>query len=358
MGYGIHKGEALVRVATETKTIMSSRKKYKINPETLLYEIDKVSAKSRFLDFLFKSLGMIAMCFVYFWLYTSVFGLELPKTTILKKQNAEWVSRLEVLGKEMEQCESTLAGLQMRDDQIYRNIFGMNEISPEVRNAGFGGVNRYSYLDVMGPNSLLLRTTMRQDILTKKTYVQSKSFDEISAISKRAGDMASCIPAISPFLTDDSKYTLTSPFGYRSDPITGSSKMHTGFDFACPPGNPVYATGDGVIESVKFELFGYGNSVVIDHGFGYKTRYAHMKSIYVAEGMSIKRGECLGESGNSGRVTGPHLHYEVMYRDEYVNPENYMDLTMPKEEYAEMVKKAAQQSSKVLTPHTRVKMPN
>ena len=336
---------------------MSSMRKYRINPETLLYEIDKVSVKSRFLKILFTLAGTAVLCLVYFWFYTAVLGLELPKTTILKKKNADWVSKIEVLSKQMDEDESTLAGLQMRDDQIYRNIFGMNEISPEVRNAGFGGVNRYEYLDIMGPNSLLKKTTMRLDVLTKKTYVQSKSFDEISAISKRAGDMASCIPAISPFLTDDTKYRLTSPFGYRSDPINGTSKMHTGFDFACPPGNPVYATGDGVVESVKFELFGYGNSVVIDHGFGYKTRYAHMRSIYVAEGMSIKRGECIGESGNSGRVTGPHLHYEVMYRDEYVDPENYMDLTMPKEEYAEMVKKAAQESSKVLTPHTRVKIP-
>mgnify|MGYP004678073941 FL=1 len=160
--------------------------------------------------------------------------------------------------------------------------------------------------------------------------------------------MASCIPAIPPVLPDKSKYRISSTFGYRSDPISGVSKMHTGFDFACKPGNPVYASGDGVVSSVSFDLFNYGNSVVIDHGFGYKTRYAHLKTIFVAEGMKLKRGECIGESGNSGKSTGPHLHYEVIYRGRFVNPVNYFDLEMPVEEYASMVKNTAKESNNII----------
>ena len=113
------------------------------------------------------------------------------------------------------------------------------------------------------------------------------------------------------------------------------------------PGNRLYATGDGVVESVKFELFGYGNQVLIDHGFGYKTRYAHMKAICVVEGMKVKRGECIGLSGNSGRSSGPHLHYEVMYKGAYVNPANYYDLTITPEEYATMVQHTADISEKI-----------
>jgi murein DD-endopeptidase MepM/ murein hydrolase activator NlpD len=113
------------------------------------------------------------------------------------------------------------------------------------------------------------------------------------------------------------------------------------------PGNRLYATGDGVVESVKFELFGYGNQVVIDHGFGYKTRYAHMKTISVVEGMKVKRGECIGLSGNSGRSSGPHLHYEVIYKGAYVNPSNYYDLSITQEEYATMVQDVADASKKV-----------
>ena len=127
--------------------------------------------------------------------------------------------------------------------------------------------------------------------MTKKTAVQSRSFDEVSQLSKRAGDMASCMPAIPPIVPDRQIYRLSSSFGYRSDPFTGKSKRHTGVDFALKPGNPLYATGDGVIEKVAFQLFGYGNYVLIDHGFGYKTRYAHLKTICVAEGMKMAPAE-------------------------------------------------------------------
>lgn len=332
---------------------MSEFKRYKLNPETLLYEIEKVSAKSRAVKIVMLVAASIALSSVYFWLATDVFGLELPKTVLLKKTNARWISRMELMNRQMDIYDASLEGLGIRDDEIYRNIFGMNVIPDEVRNAGFGGVNRYEFLDVLPENSILRSTTVRLDVLTKKTYVQSRSYDEIEAMSKKAGDMASCIPAVPPIAPDKSKYRLSSPYGYRSDPITGVSKMHTGFDFACKPGNPVYATGDGTVESVSFEFFGYGNSVLIDHGFGYKTRYAHLKMVYVSEGMKLKRGECIGETGNSGRSTGPHLHYEVMYRGRYVNPYNYFDMTMPLDEYSSMVSKVGDESENVISGRFR-----
>ena len=332
---------------------MSKFKRYKLNPETLLYEIEKVSAKSRVLKTVVLVAASMALSLVYLWLFTSVLGFELPKTALLKMKNARWTSSMELMNRQLDMYEATLQGLSIRDDEIYRNIFGMNEIPQEVRNAGFGGVNRYEYLETVPENSLLRRASVRLDILTKKAYVQSKSFDDVEALSQRAGDMASCIPAIPPVLPDKSKYRISSTFGYRSDPISGVSKMHTGFDFACKPGNPVYASGDGVVSSVTFELFNYGNSVVIDHGFGYKTRYAHLKTIFVAEGMKLKRGECIGESGNSGKSTGPHLHYEVMYKDRFVNPVNYFDLEMPVEEYASMVKNTAKESNNIMSGNFR-----
>lgn len=332
---------------------MSKFKRYKLNPETLLYEIEKVSAKSRVLKTVVLVAASMALSLVYLWLFTSVLGFELPKTALLKMKNDRWTSSMELMNRQLDMYEATLQGLSIRDDEIYRNIFGMNEIPQEVRNAGFGGVNRYEYLETVPENSLLRRASVRLDILTKKAYVQSKSFDDVEALSQRAGDMASCIPAIPPVLPDKSKYRISSTFGYRSDPISGVSKMHTGFDFACKPGNPVYASGDGVVSSVTFELFNYGNSVVIDHGFGYKTRYAHLKTIFVAEGMKLKRGECIGESGNSGKSTGPHLHYEVMYKGRFVNPVNYFDLEMPVEEYASMVKNTAKESNNIMSGNFR-----
>ena len=336
---------------------MATIKKYVFNPKTLSYEVKKRSRSSRALRTVTMFVMSLGMAVLYFWLYTGVFGMELPKTILLKKTNAQRHSKVEVLNRQLDGYDKALTSLQMRDDDIYRAIFGMHEIPSEVRNAGFGGVNRYSHYDGLGHSAQLKTTAMRLDILTKKTYVQSRSFDEVAQLSKRAGDMASCIPAIPPVVPDRSIYRLSSSFGFRSDPFTGRSKRHTGVDFALKPGNPIYATGDGVVEKVKFEFFGYGNQVLIDHGFGYKTRYAHMKSINVVEGMKVKRGECIGESGNSGRSSGPHLHYEVLYKDKHINPANYFDLTITPEEYATMVQNTAEASDKItLHPSHRKKV--
>ena len=326
---------------------MATIKKYVFNPKTLSYEVKTRSRKSRALTTVVMFALSLGMAVLYFWIYTGVLGLELPKTILLKKTNAQWRSKVEVLNRQLDEYDAALNTLQMRDDDIYRAIFGMHEIPQEVRNAGFGGVNRYAHYDVMDKAAPLKNTAMRLDVLTKKTYVQSRSFDEVAQLSKRAGDMASCIPAIPPVVPDRKIYRLSSSFGFRSDPFTGKSKRHSGVDFALKPGNPIYATGDGVVESVKFEFYGYGNQILIDHGFGYKTRYAHLKSINVVEGMKVKRGECIGESGNSGRSSGPLLHYEVIYKDKHINPANYFDLTITPEEYSTMVQNTAEVSEKI-----------
>ena len=326
---------------------MSAPKHYIFNSKTLSYEVKARSAKARVLKTLAMFAVSLGMAVLYFWIYSSVLGLESPKTVLLKKQSAQWEARAKVLNRQLDDYNDALTALQMRDDDIYRSLFGMNEIPAEVRNAGFGGVNRYAHYDDIDPDGVLKKTAVRIDVLTKKTYVQSKSFDEVAQLSRRAGEMASCIPAIPPMNPDTKKYRFSSSFGYRKDPFTGRSKRHTGVDFAMKPGFPIYATGDGVVESVKFELFGYGNQVVIDHGFGYKTRYAHLKSVGVGEGMKVKRGECIGLSGNSGRSSGPHLHYEVLYMGNHVNPANYFDLSITPEEYATMVQDIADASERV-----------
>ena len=335
---------------------MSKFRKYSLNPETLMYELREVSKRTIFAKATLVFLGSVALALLYIFLYTSVLGNELPKMSILKLENARWVSRMEVMNRRLDGYEAVLKALETRNDDIYRSIFGMSEIPQELRESGFGGLNRYDYLADAQPGSPLMRTAVRLDHLTKETYVQSKSFDEVATLSKRAGDMASCIPAIPPFSPEKGKYTLSSPFGFRSDPISGVTKYHDGQDFAMKPGTPVYTTGDGVVEYVKFSFTGYGNEILIDHGFGYKTRYAHMSVISVAEGMKLKRGDCIGESGNSGKSTGPHLHYEVLYRGERVNPMNYLDMDMPVKEYAEMVRKRGSETKELLQQSFRNRM--
>ena len=329
---------------------MAKSGRYVFNDKTLSYEVKKRSTLWRLARLLLRLCGSVALAVFYLWIYTAVCGMELPKTQLIKKENAQWRSKVEVLNARLDEYDRELLALQHRDNDIYRSIFGMNEIPADVRNAGFGGVNRYAHYDDVDPDGLLKRTAVRLDVLSKKTCVQSKSFDEISQLSRVAGEMASCLPAIPPMYPDKKKYRLSSQFGYRSDPFSRVSTKHKGVDFAMKIGTPLYCTGDGVVESVKFELFGYGNQVVINHGFGYKTRYAHMSTITVGEGMKLKRGQCIGLSGNSGKSSGPHLHYEVIYKGTPVNPANYFDLSITVDEYATMVQEV-EDVSQIVTLH-------
>ncbi len=284
--------------------------------------------------------GVLLFC-LYIWVSVYVLGQDLPKTAVLKRRNADWQSRLEQMEGRLDRYEEVLDLLEVRDDRIYRSVYGMDEIPAAARRAVPGAAARYADLDVLDRSSLLRRTVLRLDRLEKRTVVQSRSLDEVESLARNAGDKASHIPAIPPMNTDPDTYRMTSPFGGRSDPMTGMGKMHTGMDFACPPGNPVYATGDGVVTLVESDFYGYGNHIEIDHGFGYESRYSHLAEMFVYPGQKVSRGDCIALSGQSGRVTGPHLHYEVMYRHEYVNPAAYMDLTIPAEEYAAMVRKPA-----------------
>lgn len=312
-------------------------RKYVLNPDTLLYEELTVSARSRMVWAALCFVGSLLLSMLYFWLYIHVLGGELPKTTHLKRANARWATQVEILDRRLDASEAVLDMLAMRDEEVYRSVFGMSGIPMQTRNAGFKGARRYDSLSPFAPTDLLVRTVKRLDRLSKKAVVQSSSFDDVTRLATRTGDLASHVPVIPPVSTRPGTFRLSSSFGYRTDPVYGSRRFHAGLDFAMPLGTPIYCTGDGVVESVRFDNRGYGNSVVVSHGFGYRTRYAHMRAIYVAEGMAVKRGECLGESGSTGKATGPHLHYEVLYRDAHVNPYDFMDLMMSPEEYDTML---------------------
>lgn len=310
---------------------MSKTRKYIFNPLTLSYEVQQESGWPglvKTLTFLGVTLVITA---VLFSIHVSL-GFDLPKTAILRKANAKLTSRITILNRQLDRHNESLYSLQVRDDGIYRSIFGMNAIPSEVRNSGFNGINRYSEYE-----GGMKDAAQKIDFLMKKAYIQSKSFDEVAILSRRAGEMASCLPAIPPMLPDPKKYHFSSPFGMRFHPIHQEERMHTGVDLVMDEGTPLYATGDGVVHTVKNEATGYGRQAVIDHGFGYKTRYAHMSEVAVAVGTPVKRGDFIGYSGNSGSSTGAHLHYEVLYKDSHVNPANYFDLSMTPEEYATMV---------------------
>lgn len=318
--------------------------KYVYNPETLSYDVVDESRVLRFFRRILEIAAVLGSVYLFFWLYTSVFGWDLPKTAILKMRHARWESRVDVITRQLDLYEQTLSGIEDRNDDVYRSIYGLGEIPAEIKNAGFGGVNRYAYLDSFGANSDLKNTIRRMDKLTKRAYLQSKALDEVGVISRQAGDMISCVPSVPPILPEPGNFHLSSSFGGRTDPVFGGREFHKGQDIASKKGTPVFVTGDGVVELARCQFTGYGNEIVVDHGYGYKTHYAHLNTIEVNVGMKVHRGDQIGTVGNSGKSTGPHLHYEVIYKGECVNPMRFMDMSMPVEEYEAMVAKRRSES--------------
>ena len=321
---------------------MGKFSRYVYNPETLLYEKKEDSKAIRILKVAGFAFCVAAVVALNFFIYTQVLGLDLPKTAHLKKKNAEWQAKFEVLNHNLDVAEKILGDIEQRDDDVYRSIFGLEEIPQEVKDAGFGGVNRYAYLDDLGGSAYLKNTVRRLDVMTKRSYLQSNALDEVAMVSHQAGNLISCVPAVSPILPEAGKYRISSPFGRRTDPVRKATiAFHDGMDFATFLGNPVYCTGDGVVERVRYQFFGYGNEVIIDHGFGYKTRYAHLNSIDVVKGQVLKRGQKIGAVGSTGKSTGPHLHYEVIDKGKPINPSPFMDLTIKPEEFLSMVRTVA-----------------
>ena len=303
---------------------------YVFNPITLQYEVRE---EPRYTKYIRTGLSIIVaggLCFLYFWLYTSVLGWDLPKTARLKKENAVWQSKIALAERQLDICEETLQGIEERDDHVYRSIFGMNVIPEEVKAAK--------------PDPQADPLTARINSLTKRAYVQSMALDEVYGIAVNAGDMVSHIPAVPPILPKKGSYRMASPFGYRTDPVYGGTRFHAGQDFSADVGYPVYVTGDGVVEKVEYGFTGYGNEIIIDHGFGYRTRYAHLSRIDVAKGMKVTRGDQIGAVGKTGKATGPHLHYEVLYKGNAINPYSYMNLDMTVEEYIAMITRRREES--------------
>lgn len=301
-----------------------TKKRYIFNEETLAYEESTQTTVERLRE-IGIVLGLGLVCFFgYVYLYTNVFGLKLPKTLALERENKELLASYAILEQRLDDISQSLLEIQQRDNTVYRSIFGMDQIPGEVRNAGFGGVDRYEDLRSFKDGATITSAAMKLDILTKKAYIQSKSFDEVDLLAKRAGEMATCVPNINPVDMHAEGIRITSSFGYRFHPIYHRPSLHSGIDIAGHTGEPVMATGDGVVDMVAANYFGYGNCIVIDHGFGYKTRYAHLQKMNVEKGQQVTRGQVIASLGNSGRSTGPHLHYEVIYMNRSVNPWNYL----------------------------------
>lgn len=317
-----------------------ARIKYYYDTESCKYERVKVSSWDVVLNLLgFFSLALM-LSFGIFYIYTTNF--KSPYESRLEKENEELMFYYDLLQQEMTDVSKMLSSLQERDDNVYRAIYEAEPIPSSIRNAGVGGSNRYKGLLENGieREGMLLDTYQKIDKLKKQMYIQTKSYDELMVMAENKELFFAALPAIQPVSNKELK-RLSSGFGMRIHPILKVRKMHPGVDFSAPKGTPVYATGDGVIKKVRSSFGGYGKQIEVDHGYGYITKYAHLSAFNVKKGQKVKRGECIGYVGSSGRSTAPHLHYEVHKEKKKINPVHFFSRDLTPSEYEEILRLAS-----------------
>ena len=314
------------------------RKVYYIyNPQTRTFDRIYPTIRQRALSYarrLFVGMGLGAG---FFLLLLLIFGS--PSEKELRIENARLLAQYHVLSHRLDESLEIMQDVQQRDNNLYRMMLMAEPVSEAVRRAGYGGTNRYEQLLDMANSELVIHTTMKMDMLNRQLYIQSKSFDEVMELCKNHDEMLKCIPAIQPVSNKDLKMTA-SGYGMRIDPVYQTQKFHAGMDFSAHIGTPVYATGNGHVIGAGRKS-GYGKLVQIDHGFGYVTWYAHLSAIKVRVGQQVLRGQIIGQVGNTGKSTGPHLHYEVRAKGKIVNPVNYYFMDLNADDYDKMIQIAA-----------------
>jgi murein DD-endopeptidase MepM/ murein hydrolase activator NlpD len=317
-----------------------ARIKYYYDTETCKYERIKTSTG----DIILNTLGImsltVAMAVGLLILYSSYF--ESPKELILKNEVKELEFYYDNLSAEVEKLQGQLSNMEYRDDNIYRVVLGAEPIDKSIREAGVGGLDRYE--DIKNRNviheDIIVKLSESVDNLRRKIYIESRSQDDVVELAESKEMLFAAIPAIQP-VANKQLIALASGFGLRIHPIYKVKKMHTGIDFAAAIGTPIYATADGNIDKLHVSFSGYGKMLEIDHGFGYRTRYAHMHGFAVRQGQKVKRGDLIGYVGDTGLSTAPHLHYEVFVNGIHANPVHYFFNDLNPAEYEKIIELAS-----------------
>jgi len=297
--------------------------KYRFNPQTLSYEEATVSLGKKILRWILFLSPSIVIGLVLTFFFSR--QLASPKEARLKRELALAEERFLELQGDMNDVHNALDMLLKKDEDIYRLALYADEFP-----------DKYDYLKGYSSSELMIASSQQMDLLEQRINGQSLSFQELLKLAKDKEKLLASIPAIQPVSNKDLKQ-MASGYGWRIDPIYKTSKMHSGMDFSAKPGTDVYATADGTVEVLERNQWGYGQCIVIDHGYGYKTRYAHLSKFNVTPGQKVKRGEVIGFVGSTGKSTGPHLHYEVEVKGEKVNPINYYHSDLTPEEYERLL---------------------
>ena len=293
-----------------------SKQKYKYNPATLSYEKVEIGPWKRVLRILLWIAPSVVLGLVLAIVITR--RIDSPLEKELKAELQENQRELNRLQNDMKLANEVLDVLQSRDEDLYRAALYADKFPEELRMMGVGGSDRYAYLSKLSNAELLISTSEQMDKLERRLNAQSMSFRELLILAKDKEKLLASIPAIQPVRNKDLKKPI-SGFGFRIDPIYKTRQKHTGMDFTADKGSDVYVTGDGVVEEIERKKWGYGNCIIVNHGYGYKTRYAHLSAVKVKVGQKLKRGELIGLVGSTGKSTGPHLHYEVVVNGKKVN---------------------------------------
>lgn len=317
---------------------MKKKVYYRYNPQTLSYERVYPSLSKKVFLICRNLFGGILLGAGLFW-FLMYYILDSPKEVELKKENKMLRANYEILSRRIEGMLKVQKDIQQRDDKMYRAIFHADPIPTDIRYSGYGNGSKYEELMSLSNPDLIIQTNQKIDLLTKQLYIQSKSFDDIVGMIGKQKDRLQHVPSIQPVANKDLS-RVASGYGMRIDPVYGSPRFHAGMDFTAKTGTPIYATGNGIVTYSDWKQ-GYGNCVIIDHGYGYETLYAHLSAYDVKAGQQVIRGQKIAEVGSTGKSTGPHLHYEVHVRGVPDNPANYYFMDLTPEEYDQMLRISA-----------------
>ncbi len=318
------------------------KEKFVYNTQTLRYEKVVEPLRVKIFRVLGFVSGVIVSAVIILSLAYSYFPS--PKEEALMREITQMKSQYTAISSDIDMLSKVLGNVQERDANVHRIIFGMDPIDENVWNGGVGGHNKYSSLTkYKNTGELLIESREKIDKLKRQLAIQSKSLDEVEELSLKREEMMASVPAIKPIRSDNIKRNISSlsGFGMRMHPVFKRRKMHTGIDFTCPKGTPIHVSGDGKIISIKHNKSGYGTHIIVDHGFGYQSLYAHMSEVDVILGQKIKRGQVIGKVGSTGTSTAPHLHYEVINKNQKVNPIHYCMDGLSDMEYQQLVNLAS-----------------
>ena len=308
--------------------------KFRYNPETLSYEKVSRSLTERIVRGFFFIAPTIVLSLIFGFFIAN--RLDSPREKRLQKELTEVNQELENWKERLALIEEVTLAMQKRDEDLYRAALGAKEFPEELRLMGIGGSDRYKHLRNKSNADLLIETGKKLDEIESRLYAQSTSFKELVELAKDNESRLANLPAIQPVRNKELR-KMVSGYGWRIDPVYGTRKMHWGMDFTGNTGTEIFATGGGVVEEVKTSNWGYGREVVINHGYGLKSRYAHLSAFKVKQGDTVHRGDIIGLMGNTGKSTGTHLHYEVEKDGQKVNPINFMHADLSPEEYEEIL---------------------